>query len=387
MIKRILVALVIITNSNIHTDTYKAEVFADKDTAFFLISQRHPERLECIKCEDGQLEFKQKYFDDSLPNLVDLLKASEKKGEPFHVIIEHTNPLVRAFDEDVHKGDLLSEFLPRAQTELKGTVVEDIEKLRKFSTLAESLLLCRGSSTSVVAKLIDEENSLSNDIIEYIGKPLAEVDFNDVLGELKDLLQMAVGLRDKCSSDKILFKRLDSELQNSITFMKRLDFTIKHYEIDCSTPLLYIDPKKAPVLYRDFNNIHKRFFNTIALKRMLELKELAKQRILVIAGDGHTINLRNHLIATQKYKKLCSVGLEDKIGSRAPMLTADQLKEIFNISLLDFFLAESLEEERKVCEITEAMRRRKTILGVLLVCAVVSYSAKVLASFLAETKS
>lgn len=319
-----------------------------------------------------------KKSEENIEAILEILKSAEQKGEPFHVLIENTNPLMSAHIDYTKNHNLLDMLIPRVNqlkkdNILKNTIIEDVE-IRKVSGIVQDI--CKGKYVELCDVKI--EYAIDKTIPDYIGKSIKEITYWDALDEIRSMIVMVEKTVEKVKDDAALYWQLSNKLFRCYDTVLLLLELIVDLEIDCSRTVLspVYSPEElvgsASIGITDGLQFCKYLgragtecMDVYLLKRIIELlREGSHKKIMVIAGGAHTYDVWSRLKPIKNFKKVAQFGSTKKWEQRS-YVSGDELKKLFEISLYSAALAKVLLEQALLEEKKEA-RKRKVIIGVIL---------------------
>lgn len=357
VLQLISLAMLILWPTSLCPETYRvAALLGPEQSNLFFLHELH----------------KPKSDTQDVDTVLELLEKSEDADDPFHVLVENTNPLVHMLNRQHQVHDLLKDLMQRSDS-LKSTIVEDIE-VRKKTAIARTVFDFYDKPQWYQSMLFDRDNPINTceQLRSFIGQTLESLTLQDVLNELDSQLNFAEGVCSLYKSHQQLYPFLNTQIIKCKGIYERLLTSIKTAELDINSPIIRLPLQKSKeTVNENIEQISSYLFDINLLKRILDLQKLSKKKIMIIVGGEHARCTIDILKATKDYQEIETLGdtIRNKWGVKiARPIADDKLRWILELSLYEYLLEKSI-------------RRKKTMalsFFVLLSCASLALSAKII---------
>ena len=320
----------------------------------------------------------------NVETIVEILREHEKKGDPFHVLIENANLYLQRCDFP-EGTNLLSKLMSTLKKESSTTIIEDIET-RKVAITIPTIWMTEleGEDAHYKKFVMDMLNRDSDSEMEdYLGKVLKNITYQDFLDEVQRIFKALESMKKTCVSfDQNLhrfFEGLEDICHSSSGILR--DF-IEENNINLSQSVFEknelenkiisnkpsIEIRKAQQLDNHLTRLMADLFDFYPLTRIIELLNEGKRKIMLISGGTHIRQIWAGLKLTKKFIRAAKIGTDKKrdlLNDHCDQLFSNEvLKNLFAQSLYIYLVsmvsfAQALEEE-------EATRYRKMVLAIII---------------------
>ena len=359
-IRSFFTVIIVFCFSPLYSELYKASIAipTEKDKQhplLYFLYERHNKKMST----------------DDITSVLEALKSGEKNGEPFHLLIENVSPLIRLINKN-RCHDLLHDLYILAKKDsMPNTTLEDVEVRKRINVGCMILKnevprLHRVLDEKKLGMTAPEHTELTN----YLGKHSHMLTLQDIFNEMAQLYSTAVPTRDMFTPGTKIYDRLDCWLDDYNMRMTETKEYIEKYKVRTDISIFDIPIPIARLIKEAITLAGAKLFDFSLLKRVLELINLRKNKVMLVMGGYHCASLLRCLDDLNAYNEKFYAGNKE-YNNNDPAVSNEDLQLILRMAAYDRLLeSEQFEESQK-------MIFRRTLIGLVL-CILLGISSKLL---------